>query len=65
MPEVVRTRAFEPFYTTKAMGGGTGLGLAVTQDLIREIGGSIDVASTSEAGTTFAVRLPLVAAEAG
>ncbi|UHQ20177.1 ATP-binding protein [Lysobacter sp. KIS68-7] len=64
MPESVRMRAFEPFYTTKSMGSGTGLGLAVTQDLVREMGGSIDVASTSEAGTTFAVRLPLVAAAA-
>jgi signal transduction histidine kinase len=61
MPESVRTRAFEPFYTTKPAGSGTGLGLAVTQDLIGQAGGAIRVASTSGEGTTFVIGLPLVA----
>ena len=64
MPESVRARVFEPFYTTKPAGSGTGLGLAVTQDLITQMGGEIRVTSTSGAGTTFLIRLPLVA-EAG
>lgn len=60
MPDAVRERVFEPFYTTKPAGSGTGLGLAVTQDLIQQLGGSIRVASSDANGTTFAIRLPRV-----
>ena len=47
---------FEPFFTTKA--AGTGLGLAVTQRIIQEHGGSILAESRPGQGTTFSVRLP-------
>ncbi len=48
---------FEPFFTTKPQGQGTGLGLAVTREIVSRHGGSVDVES-DERGTRFRVRLP-------
>lgn len=62
MSEAVRLNVFEPFYTTKPMGSGTGLGLAVVRDLVRAAHGSIDAESVPGQGTTFRIRLPLAEA---
>ena len=59
MSETVRHRIFEPFYTTKDLGEGTGLGLSVAYGIITNHRGFIDVASEPGAGTTFRVYLPL------
>jgi signal transduction histidine kinase len=59
IPEEVRTRIFDAFFTTKPAGDGSGLGLDnVRRILVERHGGSIDV-TTSPTGTTFIARLPL------
>jgi PAS domain S-box-containing protein len=51
-------RIFDPFYTTKPTGQGTGLGLSVSYGIIKSHGGEISVASTPNQQTTFTVSLP-------
>ena len=53
----IAERIFDPFYTTKEPGKGTGLGLHTVHSILRRIGGEIDVES-SASGTTFTVRVP-------
>ncbi|MCC6215730.1 MAG: ATP-binding protein [Polyangiaceae bacterium] len=58
MPEEVRVRALDPFYTTKAEGAGTGLGLSAAYGIVRAAGGDVVIESTPGSGTTVAVFLP-------
>jgi signal transduction histidine kinase len=58
MPPEVMERAFEPFYTTKPEGKGTGLGLAMAYGFIKESGGHIHINSTLGQGTTIQMFLP-------
>ncbi len=60
MEESISSHIFEPFYTTKEVGQGTGLGLSVSYFIITEHhDGSIEVHSTPGQGTTFTIQLPL------
>jgi signal transduction histidine kinase len=59
MPAGIAQRAFEPFFTTRDAAGGSGLGLAICRDLVRGLGGSIELESAPGAGTRVRVRLPL------
>jgi len=52
-------RVFEPFFTTKGDRGGTGLGLSVTYGIVTDHGGSIEISSEPNKGSTFAVWLPI------
>lgn len=58
MSDAVVARIFEPFYTTKDLGNGTGLGLAVSQAIARSHRGTLEVLRTGEDGTTFRLDLP-------
>lgn len=57
IPDHVKEKIFQPFFTTKPTGSGTGLGLSLSYDIIKSHGGSIDVISSGSEGTTFIIRL--------
>jgi signal transduction histidine kinase len=58
MDEATRLHIFEPFYTTKPLGHGTGLGLWIVRDIIERSGGAIDVRSKPGEGTEFVMYFP-------
>jgi len=59
MPEENLARVFQPFFTTKKEGKGTGLGLTITYGLVKKLNGTISVKSKEQEGTTFILSLPV------
>jgi signal transduction histidine kinase len=59
MSPVLLEQIWDPFFTTKEVGKGIGLGLAVTYNIIKKHGGEIDVESAPNKGSKFTVRLPI------
>jgi two-component system, cell cycle sensor histidine kinase and response regulator CckA len=64
MSDATRLRLGELFFTTKPPGAGTGLGIATTQGIIRDLGGTLEWSSTLGVGSTFSIRLPQAGGEA-
>ena len=65
IPTDVRDQIFNPFFTTKEVGQGTGQGLAISRDIVvKKHGGTISFDTEAGKGTTFIVSLPIRGAEA-
>ncbi len=60
IPDDVLPHVFEPFFTTRSVGKGTGLGLTATWGIVQQLGGRVTISSTAGAGTCIEIRLPLV-----
>ena len=65
IPKEQLSRIFTPFFTTKEVGKGMGLGLTITRQVIKQHGGTLEVDSTQGQGTTFTIRLPLASIDKG
>lgn len=60
IPDEIKERIWEPFFTTKEVGVGTGLGMSISYGIIQKHGGEIELDSTVGVGTTFTITLPKV-----
>ncbi|GAB4514775.1 MAG: sensor histidine kinase [Roseibium sp.] len=63
IPDDLRERIFDPFFSTKASSGGMGLGLAISIRLAEDLGGNLSVGANTPKGAVFELRLPALAAD--
>ncbi|MCY7358998.1 MAG: histidine kinase, partial [Rudanella sp.] len=60
IPDAIREKIFQPFFTTKPTGQGTGLGLSLSYDIVTKgHGGTLEVVSVEGEGVAFSIKLPL------
>ncbi|MFZ1800915.1 MAG: ATP-binding protein, partial [Chitinophagaceae bacterium] len=59
IPKNIVDKIFQPFFTTKPAGQGTGLGLSLSYDIVKAHGGEIKIESIENEGTTFKIYLPI------
>jgi len=65
IPAEVRPHVFEPFYSTKEIGGGHGLGLSISQSIMLNLGGDIEIQSEERKGTTVTLKIPVISPAEG
>src|SRR5262245_64363079 len=58
IPEGIRGRILEPFFTTKPVGVGVGLGLPITYSIVKQHGGELELATAAQRGKVDAIRMP-------
>ncbi|MBP1727574.1 MAG: hypothetical protein H6Q51_2872, partial [Deltaproteobacteria bacterium] len=63
IPEENLTKIFDPFFSTKEVGFGTGLGLSVAHGIVERHGGTLTVKSKVGEGSVFTIRLPLASGD--
>jgi signal transduction histidine kinase len=59
IPENIRDKIFQPFFTTKPTGSGTGLGLSLSYDIVKAHGGDIKIESKEGEGSQFIIHIPV------
>ena len=59
IPDQLRDRVLDPFFTTKPVGQGTGLGLSITDSIVRKHGGTLTLLNGAEGGTVATIRIPM------
>lgn len=60
IPDTIKEKIFQPFFTTKPTGQGTGLGLSLSYDIVKAHGGDIKIESKESEGSVFIIKLPIV-----
>ena len=60
IPQKVLDKIFQPFFTTKPTGQGTGLGLSLSYDIVKAHGGEIKVETKDSKGSEFIIQLPIL-----
>ena len=60
IPDAIKDKIFQPFFTTKPTGQGTGLGLSLSYDIVKAHGGDLRVETKDGEGTMFIISLPVV-----
>ena len=59
IPQIILDKIFQPFFTTKPTGQGTGLGLSLSYDIVKAHGGELTGDTKEDEGATFTIKLPL------
>ena len=59
IPQKILDKIFQPFFTTKPTGQGTGLGLSLSYDIVKAHGGEIKVSTKENEGSEFIIQLPI------
>ncbi|HQW03959.1 MAG TPA: HAMP domain-containing sensor histidine kinase, partial [Saprospiraceae bacterium] len=59
IPQHILDKIFQPFFTTKPTGQGTGLGLSLSYDIVKSHGGQLIVETTEGEGSVFTIQLPI------